>query len=281
MLYKNSPEYEDNGDVYYLKLIDELDISQPLNVGETVNSFKYEGSGSLDFINQEFFLSTNSNNKKSEDKDIFYGKKRSDNFSNIMVVDEFKGDSDEDFVYVHPGGDFAVFTSNDGRSVGGYDLFISVKTDGKWSDPINMGFPFNSVEDEKHFSLSVDGKHAYITSDRPGGKGRLDIYRVPFDKYFEGKFGYNPGLCVIQGQITDENYDEVITKVNVKSDVKDCYNQKVDTDNEGYFAVAVKPGRIYQLEIKQSPYEKHTLTIDLKDSSRTWINFDIELKTKE
>jgi len=281
ILYKNSPEFEDNGDLYYLLLTDEFDVSQPVNMGETVNSIKFEGAGSLDFINQKFYFSSNSNNKKSEEKDIFYSNKRNSNFSNSLVVDEFNSELDEDFVYIHPGGDFVVFASNSGKSMGGYDLFISVLKDKKWSEPVNLGYPFNSVEDERQFSLSVDGQYAYISSDRIGGEGRMDIYKMEFGTFMQEKFGFHPGLTVIQGQVTDENYDEVSTKISISNDLKDCYNQKVDTDLEGYFSVAVKPGTKYTIEIKESAYEKYSLTLDLTDSSRSRVNFDIELQTKE
>jgi len=281
VLFKNSPEFEDNGDIYYLKLKDELDISQPQNIGETVNSLKFDGAGSLDFINHELYFSTNSNNKKGEEKDIFYSNQRNINFSNSLVVSDFKSEFDESFVYLHPGGDFVVFSSNCGKSVGGYDLFISVKKDKKWTEPQNMGFAFNSVENEMHFTLSPDGEFAYITSDRPEGYGLLDVYQIEFKKYFEENFGYKPELTIIQGQISDENGKDVAAKISVSNNLKDCYNQKVDTDAEGYFTIVVKPGTKYKLEVKQSSYEKYSMILDLSDSSKSTINLDVELEIKE
>ncbi len=281
VLYKNSPEFEDNGDLYYLKLTDEFDISRPVNMGETVNSFKFDGAASLDFINQKLYFSSNSNNKNGEAKDIFYSNKRNSNFSNSLIVSEFNSEFDEDFVYIHPGGDFVVFTSNNDKSMGGYDLFISILKDKKWSEPINLGYPFNSVEDEKQFSLSVDGNYAYISSDRPGGEGRMDIYRVEFGTYLQENFGFHPRLTVIQGQVTDDNGDEIAAKIVIKSDQKNCYNQKVEANLDGYFAAVVKPGYSYEIEIKEGAYEKYNLTVDLTDSSRASVNFDVELETKE
>ncbi|PLX09761.1 MAG: hypothetical protein C0596_00295 [Marinilabiliales bacterium] len=109
----------------------------------------------------------------------------------------------------------------------------------------------------------------------------MDIYKMEFGTFMQEKFGFHPGLTVIQGQVTDENYDEVSTKISISNDLKDCYNQKVDTDLEGYFSVAVKTGTKYTIEIKESAYEKYSLTLDLTDSSRSRVNFDIELQTKE
>jgi len=281
VLYKNSPEFEDGGDMYYLLLEDEFDISQPKNIGVTVNTKKLETSGALDFINEKLYFATNNNNKKGEECDVFFSLHKRANFSNSLVVNNLNTEFNEDFIYIHPGGDFVVISANNGKSVGGYDLFISVKDGKKWSEPKNMGFPFNSFENDKQFSLSPDGKYAYIASDRPGGNGRLDVYKVEFDTYFKNNFGYNPGLTIVSGQVTDDNGEEVEVTIDVSSDLKDCFNQKIETDKEGYFTFVVKPGTKYSLVIKQSSYEKYSLELDLTDSSMSRFNFNVELETKD
>ena len=50
----------------------------------------------------------------------------------------------------------------------------------QWSIPVNMGYPINSVYDDFFFAPTANGKFAYISSNREGGKGGFDIYRVTF-----------------------------------------------------------------------------------------------------
>ncbi len=56
------------------------------------------------------------------------------------------------------------------------DIFISVRKDNFWSKPFNIGPVINSKYSDKHPSISADGRSLYFASDRPGGKGDLDIW---------------------------------------------------------------------------------------------------------
>ncbi len=61
----------------------------------------------------------------------------------------------------------------------GGDLYESDKIDGKWSVPIRMGSQINSVNNiEPSASISLDGRTFYFSSNREGGFGGFDIYRV-------------------------------------------------------------------------------------------------------
>jgi len=61
--------------------------------------------------------------------------------------------------------------------MGGADIFMSRrKADGNWGDPVNLGFPVNSADDENSLLVSPSGRMAYFASDREGGVGGLDLY---------------------------------------------------------------------------------------------------------
>src|ERR1051326_7026105 len=49
--------------------------------------------------------------------------------------------------------------------------------------PLNLGYPINSTRNDKCFVLSTDNKTAYFDSNRPGGMGDRDIYKVDMSKY--------------------------------------------------------------------------------------------------
>ncbi len=85
---------------------------------------------------------------------------------------------DENTVWVTPDGN-TLFFSTDGRDgMGGYDIYKTTKTGDTWSDPVNVGYPINSVNNDTHFRLSPDGKTGYMTSARQNGFGLHDIYMV-------------------------------------------------------------------------------------------------------
>lgn len=86
----------------------------------------------------------------------------------------------EGSVYIHPRGDLMYFCSEGHNSMGGYDIFVSRRKQGKWQEPENLGYPINTPYDDYFFAVTASGKFAYIASNREGGQGGLDIYKVTF-----------------------------------------------------------------------------------------------------
>lgn len=77
--------------------------------------------------------------------------------------------------------------SNDGSKKGraNVDLFMSRKKGNGWSAPELMSISNPDAWDSSP-AFSPDGKTLYFSSDRPGGQGGADIYRVTLDS--KGKF---------------------------------------------------------------------------------------------
>jgi outer membrane protein OmpA-like peptidoglycan-associated protein len=61
---------------------------------------------------------------------------------------------------------------------GSCDIYMSVRKNDKWSDPVNLGPPVNTGSWESQPSVSADGRYLYFTSNRSGGKGKMDIWRA-------------------------------------------------------------------------------------------------------
>jgi outer membrane protein OmpA-like peptidoglycan-associated protein len=61
---------------------------------------------------------------------------------------------------------------------GSCDIYMSVRKEGKWSEPVNLGPPVNTGSWESQPSVSADGRWLYFTSNRIGGKGKMDIWRA-------------------------------------------------------------------------------------------------------
>ena len=88
---------------------------------------------------------------------------------------------DEEGIYLNPAGNELWFSSKGHNSMGGFDVFHSVRLDdGTWSDPVNVGYPINTADDDLFFRESDNGKYAYYTTIRENGVGAKDIYKVTF-----------------------------------------------------------------------------------------------------
>jgi len=69
---------------------------------------------------------------------------------------------------------FTANNRNDGK--GSFDIYYSVKRNGVWTRPRNLGEPINTSAWETQPSISADGRTLYFVSTRGGGKGGSDIW---------------------------------------------------------------------------------------------------------
>ncbi len=70
------------------------------------------------------------------------------------------------------------FSSNWHRGMGGMDVFRASKTGGSWDRVYHLDTQINSPRDDYGFIYDQSKNLGYLVSNRPGGKGNEDIYRV-------------------------------------------------------------------------------------------------------
>jgi len=174
------------GDIYYSRLKKGKWSSLRQIKGE-LHSNMFESSASLSADGKELFIvSDRKDGKKYRNavsKDIF----RADILDmNSFVYDNFKVESadinspyDEDAVFIHGDGKTLYFSSKGFNSMGGYDVFKSVRDkNGFWSKPENLGYPINTPDDDLYFWIDDKQRVGYVSSNREDTKGLFDIYRV-------------------------------------------------------------------------------------------------------
>lgn len=113
------------------------------------------------------------------------------------------------------GHDASVCLSTDGRTMLLYransdaktqvagDIFISRKVGRRWSKPEKLRGGINTPYKESHASFANNGKTIYFTSNRPGGKGGMDIYASNQDANGEWQKPVNLGDAI------NTEYDEI------------------------------------------------------------------------
>lgn len=75
-------------------------------------------------------------------------------------------------------GRYLFFVACDRRTgLGGCDIYYSIRQGDEWSNAINPGKTLNSQYWETCPSLSPTGDELYFASNRPGGKGKSDIWK--------------------------------------------------------------------------------------------------------
>ena len=179
-VYKNELGETKSGDVYIARKTEDnrFGRAKPVDEGRNVNSSYFEGSASaMQEGDVLYFVSDRPGGNGQAD--IYMAKKEGRDWGKaINLGDSINTSGDEVGVYIHPSGEYLFFTSNGHQSMGSYDIFISKKVDGIWSKAINLGYPINTVGEEKTISVTQDLTKAYISANRKGGKGGSDIYEV-------------------------------------------------------------------------------------------------------
>lgn len=83
----------------------------------------------------------------------------------------------ESHASLSPDGNTLYFTSNRKESLGGMDIFMSVKTPGgKWGTPVNLGHNVNTEFNEENPFICEDGKTLFFSSQGHDGIGGFDIF---------------------------------------------------------------------------------------------------------
>jgi len=199
------------------------------------------------------------------------------------------------------------FSSEGYNSMGGFDIFMVKKDGDEWGKPVNMGYPINTPYDDFFFASSANGKYAYISSNRDGGKGGNDIYKVTFwgeekmpalavEDYLlasiakpindpvlaeEVKVSKSVSLTVFKGKTIDQ-----LTKKSIESIIEITNNKtgaivQTFTTNSasGKFLISLKSGGNYGIAVKANGYLFHSENFDIpKGSDYNMVNKTIELK---
>jgi outer membrane protein OmpA-like peptidoglycan-associated protein/tetratricopeptide (TPR) repeat protein len=165
----------------------------------------------------------------------------------VNLGDKINTEGQEMFPWVNNLGN--LFFSSDGLvGLGGLDVFCADKTnDAGFGNPINVGKPINSNNDDFAFSMKSDNKTGYFSSNRYGGNGDDDIYSFTQIKPIAvGK--------TIKGTVYDQN-KTILADATVNLYDKDgVVVNTTKSDVNGNYSFVTEPDRLFSLIGKKSDY---------------------------
>jgi outer membrane protein OmpA-like peptidoglycan-associated protein len=81
--------------------------------------------------------------------------------------------------FLHTDNNTLYFASNGHTGFGGSDIYFCRRVnDTTWGMSQNMGYPLNSSADEMAINITLDGKKAFLSSDRDSLAGNFDLYEI-------------------------------------------------------------------------------------------------------
>lgn len=159
------------------------------------------------------------------------------------------------------------FSSNGHPGMGGLDIFVSTLSDDKWGTPENLKFPLNSHADDFSIVFNLnEPEEGFFSSNRPGGKGKDDIY----------SFIIPPVYFTLEGYITDDMTLQPVEAANVSIVGTDGRTATYNTDSKGRYTFnknQILPNTTYEILVTKKDYfnEKATETTVGIESSRDLI----------
>jgi tetratricopeptide (TPR) repeat protein len=100
----------------------------------------------------------------------------------VNIGPEINTPLNEDRPFLINNGKILFFSSQGHTTMGGYDLFRSeMQPNNLWSEPVNLGYPLNTPDDNIFFMPVENGKAGYCAIFKEAeGLGDYDIYRITF-----------------------------------------------------------------------------------------------------
>ncbi|MBL7892133.1 MAG: PD40 domain-containing protein [Bacteroidia bacterium] len=178
---------------------------------------------------------------------------------------------DEDSPFIHPDGVTLYFSSNGHKTMGGFDIFYTSKNneEGKWSAPVSMGYPINTSDDDIFYVPTTDGRHAYYSSSKSGGKGDKDIYRITLES------AVSEPITLLKGYLNFDGKSDIASASNVRITATDVETgtivQEVRPNSKtGKYIITLSPGasgKTYNVTYEAESFQPVSETIKIEPGS--------------
>lgn len=259
-----------------------------------------------------FFVSDRPEGGKgaASDQDIFVAHWNADKeeYRDVQrLPDNVNTNYNEEGIFLHPDGITLYFSSQGHNSMGGYDIFKTIKQpDGSWTDPENVGYPINTPDDDVFFVVAANGRDAYMTSFREDGFGDKDLYKITLlgaekeplllaediplatidvpmtAKAIEPKVEIKKSqVAILKGIVRDDKTKEPLEALIelVDNESNEVIAEFKSNEKNGRFLVSLPAGKNYGIAVKAEDYLFHSENFDVtQDSDYQEVEKNIDLK---
>lgn len=245
------------GDLYTSKL-SSAGWSEPQKLGPEINTSFIETSACFSNDTSEIYFSSNKPGGFGG-KDIYRIKKLPNGKWSLPfnLGPTINTNKDEDAPFLHPDGKTLYFSSKGHNTMGEYDVFRAVLDLDKnvFSEPENLGYPINTVNNDIFFVLNASGSRGYYSSVKEDTYGNSDIYMI------DTRFGDND-LRVKHGKVFKgkELGKAKITLIDIESkQVSGIFNSNATT---GKFLLVMNPLKTYKAIIEEENCQTMVIEIE-------------------
>ncbi|MBJ59376.1 MAG: hypothetical protein CMP64_02165 [Flavobacteriales bacterium] len=252
--------------------------SDARNIGPTINTKYWESQPTISPDGRELYFVSNRPGGYG-DMDIWKSiLSEQGTFSEpVNLGSTINTPYDEMSPFIHTDNQSLYFASNGHPGLGDFDLFLSRREypAASWKNPINLGYPINTLGVENSLIVASDGKTAYFVSDK-SGFGQEDIFWFYLPNDIQSQ-----KVAYLNAKVYD-----AVNKTPIKSSIEiiDVITGKVmissfSFSNSGEFFTCLPANANYAVNISKEGYLFHSENFTLDEQSALKaLNLDIPLQ---
>ncbi|TAL58895.1 MAG: hypothetical protein EPN88_17920, partial [Bacteroidetes bacterium] len=247
-----------DGNLYYSQRKDST-WTRIKNLGKNVNTIYWESHGFITSDGKTLYFTSNRPGGAGEldiwisEKDKDGSWKRPVNCGNVINTP-----FNETTPFFDPSSNSLLFSSEGHSSMGGYDVFRSIKRNGAWTKPLGLPFTFNNTTENTFFTPD-DSNHGFLTSLYNEKTGTRNIYSLvsadSADKPLraEGTVTLQDGMPVNPSQTHIQLFDQKTGSLL----------KNISVTDSGSFNLVMKPGK-FKVLISRIGDKTDTINLNVK-----------------
>ncbi len=248
----NYPEGQGSCDLYIAYKTKNGGWTEPENMGPIVNTDFWESSPSLSPDKKDLYFSSNQPGGFGG-KDIWVTHKQVNGRWGrpVNLGEPINTSADESCPFIHADNQTLYFNSNGHMGYGMTDLFLTRKVnDSSWSEPENLGYPINTIDDEGSLIVASDGKTSYYASERTDTRGGLDLYKLELRSDIRAD-----RTLWVKGKVYDKKTNAGLPSTVELTDLNSRRMiSRLQTDEDGNYLVTLPAGKDYAFNVNRKGY---------------------------
>lgn len=235
-----------SGDLYLSKR-EHYSWSALEKLDEKINSKYQEASASFGYNDPDVLYFSSDREGGYGGKDLYVVRRLPDgNWGEPMNLGpNVNTKYDEDAPFMAADG-VLYFASKGHTTMGGFDIFMTREGEDGWEVPANIGYPINTPGDDIFFSIDPTGSHGYFSSERLGGFGLQDLYKVSFDEN---------NTIILRGTLTAGQSIPSNATITLMAEKDGTIEGMYQSDpREGTFVLALNTNKKYSMLIEAEGY---------------------------
>lgn len=250
LLYKEDGGWAD----LYVSRLKNNQWSEIERLGRNINTKYWEANGCFSKDGKTLYFSSNRKGGFG-DLDIYRSSLRQDGTwgKPVNLGPEINTSLMDDAPYITFNGKRLYFVSQGHINMGGFDAFYVEKKSRGWSQPVNLGYPVNTTDDNVFYCPMNGGISGLLSHfGGSGDKTRSEIFKIDFPMKFKSRLVQVEGVVTMEGGMAFRD-TTLLVELRDSAARKVLAFQHPDTIT-GKYKFSVEPGT-YKLIIKGDEFE--------------------------